>query len=309
MRLFLSLLCLYLASISVAHAQGGCSDAGVCTLGGHSTVNERSAFRLSAGLTQIVALGHDYSYFETVPRIGYDFELFKADLSVLYRYSGTLYENIAEPVAVSRSSGKIPKTQHTTKATNHVSSNYSLGDAKLSIAVPIGEIDKRVKLNLAYSQPLTKLYEDRPQEMQSTLGLPALLLGASFDNGDTSLALGATVAYETTFGAQNSLHLTRADDLALALRLRGMLSSYFAGGLDISFIHHLDDDKLHHTPTSQILGYESTKGLTVNLGGSLSIMDRSTTLGVYLAAPLVSKAHVDGLERIFVSGLFVNTAW
>jgi hypothetical protein len=299
-----------LFSSGVSYAQGGCSDAGVCTLGGHSTSVERSEFPASAGLVQTFALGHDYSYFETVPRIAYDFEIFKVDLSILYRFSSALYESIVETTTVKRGSGKVPSTQHVTKITNRIESHYALGDAKFTIAVPLPAIDERIKLNLAYSQPLTKLYEDRPQEMQSTLGLPALLVGASFDNGDTSLALGATVAYETTFHAQNSLHLTRADDFALALRMRGKLSTLLAGGLDMSFIHHLDDDKLHGIPTSNVLGYEKTSGLTINVGGSLSAEVTSNTwIGVYVAAPIVSKAHVDGLERVFVSGLFVTKAW
>jgi hypothetical protein len=78
----------------------------------------------------------------------------------------------------------------------------------------------------------------------------------------------------------------------------------------MSLIEHLAEDQLHHLPTSGIQGQESTKGLTINLGGSLSYdLSNALNLGLYLAAPLVSKAHVDGLDRTLVSGIFVSASW
>jgi hypothetical protein len=308
-KILLTLAILLLASSS--HAQGGCSDAGVCTLGGHSTAEPDGSRRLTAGLTQVFGLATDYSYLETVPRIGYDLDLVQLDLSVLYRVANARYTS--EPVrtqSIIAGGGKLPAIQHVTVETNRIMTHYALGDIKLAMTIPVDEIANGLDLNFAWAQPLTKLYEDRPQEMQSTLGLPSFLGGISYDTGDDVLSYGATVAYQTTFNEENALHLTRADDLALALRMRGELSSLLTGGLDASFIQHLDEDKLHRLPTNTITGYESTKGLTINLGGSLSTeLSASSYLGLYVAAPILSKAHVDGLERSFVSGLFLNMAW
>ncbi len=306
------LLCLtFIVFVTSARAQGGCSDAGVCTLGGHSSASPDGSHRFTAGLTQVFALGHDYSYLETVPKIGYDLDLVKLDLSLLYRVASARYTNDALLAqSVVRGGGKQPVIQHVTVETNKISRHYALGDARLTMTIPVDELASGLKLNLAWSQPLTKLYEDRPQEMQSTLGVPAFLSGVSYDAGDDALSYGGTIAYETTFGEQNALHLIRADDIALALRMRGKLGATINGGLDASFIQHLADDQLHGNPTSEIFGYESTKGLTINLGGSLSVqVIENGSLGIYVAAPIVSKAHVDGLERAFVSGLFLNMAW
>jgi hypothetical protein len=310
-KLLLSLA--LIALVGTARAQGGCSDAGVCTLGGHSSASPDGSHRLTAGLTQVFALGHDYSYLETVPRIGYDLDLVKLDLSLLYRVATARY--MIEPErhqSFIKGKGEQPAIQHVTVETNKISRHYALGDARLTMTIPVDEIASGLKLNLGWSQPLTKLYEDRPQGMQSTLGLPAFLSGLSYDAGDEELGYGGTVAYETTFGEQNALHLIRADDLALALRTRGKLTETLHGGLDASFIQHLADDQLHGTPTSELGldGYESTKGLTINLGGSLSmqVIDNGS-LGIYVAAPIVSKAHIDGLDRTFVSGLFLSMAW
>jgi hypothetical protein len=308
-KILLSLVLLLLAPS--ANAQGGCSDAGVCTLGGHSTAEPDGSHRLTAGLTQVFALATDYSYFETVPRIGYDLDLVQLDLSLLYRVANARYAS--EPVrtqSVISGGGKLPAIQHVTVETNKIMTHYALGDAKLAMTIPVDEIATGLDLNFAWAQPLTKLYEDRPQEMQSTLGLPSFLGGLSYDRGDDALSYGATVAYQTTFGEENALHLTRADDLALALRMRGELSTLLTGGLDASFIQHLDEDKLHSIPTGPGSAMPSTKGLTINLGGSLSTeLSASSSLGLYVAAPILSKAHVDGLERSFVSGLFLNMAW
>lgn len=309
--LLFSLIFLLLFSSSVVHAQGGCSDAGVCMLGGHSSVEEDAHGRLTAGVVQTFALGHDYTYFETVPRIGYDLDLVQLELSVLYGIANARYTNaLMRPQSFINNMGTSPVIQHVTEETNSITTHYALGDARLKMTLPVEEIAKGLKVNFGWSQPLTKLYEDRPQEMQSTLGLPAFLTGLSYDTGSDTLSYGATVAYETTFGEQNTLHLTRADDLAFALRMRGKLGELLDGGLDASFIHHLDDDKLHGIPTGSIQGYESTKGLTINLGGSLAFeIVEHGSLGIYAAAPIVSKAHVDGLERMLVSGLFLNLRW
>jgi hypothetical protein len=305
MKILLAFLAIFIADL--ANAQGGCSDAGVCTLGGHSTLEEDTAREGGLGLVQTYGFTKEYSYLETIPSLSYDFKVLKAELSLLYRISSARYDVHEAVVSEIVLDPKRPTTQHVTVTTNRVPDHYALGDAKLSLSIPIRFVDDRLKLNLAYTQPLTKLYTDRPQEMQSTLGVPGLLVGGSFDDGDRSLSYGGTLAYQTTFSKQNDLHLVRADDIALALRLRGSVSDASKLGADISAIYHTGDDLLHDVATSNIQGYESTKGLTLNLGGSFTHdVSEQLTLGLYAAAPIVGIAHVDGLKRSFVSGLIVT---
>jgi hypothetical protein len=302
-RLFFTLVSLAFASL--AHAQGGCSDAGVCTLGGHSTASSDTMMRWDAGLVQSYAFTRDYTYLETIPSVAYDFDVLKAEVSLLYRVSSARYD-LYEVHSTAVSYPKRPISQHVTIATNKVPDHYALGDAKLSLTIPLWFVDDRLKFNLAYKQPVTKLYTDRPQEMQSTLGVPGLLLGGSFDEGDESFSYGSTLAYQTSFNQQNDLHLTRADDVALVMRMRGDLST-LRFGADISAIYHTADDLLHGIPTREIQGYETTKGLTLNVGGSLTQeLTERLTLGLYAAAPIVGIAHVDGLKRSFVTGLVMH---
>lgn len=295
---------LSLASVIDARAQGGCSDAGVCTLGGHSTDMGDPSHRYSVGLVQTYAFTKDYTYFETIPSFGYDFDVVRAEFSFLFRASSAKYELETHTKSGAPAIPKLPSVQHVTIESNSVESHYAIGDAKLALTFPLDFIDDRIALNTAYTYPLTALYEDRPQEMQSTIGVPGLLLGLSYDDGDRSLSYGGTLAYQTTFNRANSLHLIRADDLALAGRLRVGINEKLSLGFDMSAIYHLADDQLHHIPTSEIIGYETTKGLTLNIGGSASYkISESFGVSAFLAAPIASIAHVDGLKRAFVSGL------
>jgi hypothetical protein len=289
-----------------ARAQVGCSDAGVCSIGGHSTETTHSVFE--ARVTPAFSFNHDYTYLDLLGSMSYDFEIAKVEASLNYRNSRARYD----PPATYKLNNDIPggkqppKVQHVTIATNKIMDHRALGDAKLSLTVPLDVVRSGVSLHAGYSIPTTDLYPDRPQDMQSTLGLDALILGVSYDTKPDEISYGGTIGYYTTFNEQNSLHLTRADDIAAAFRLSGPVGMFTAGA-DISAIYHFADDKLHGTPTSSVVDLESTKGLTVNLGGSLNYYSPGPlSSGLFFAAPVIGIAHVDGLKRSLVLGVYFS---
>ena len=300
------LVLLFIALPLSAHAQAGCSDAGVCTLGGHSSEGSDPALKGTARFVQTFSFNPDYVYFESTPSVGYDFGPLQAELSVNWRSSQSLVVQIAEqPANVIRSGGKTPVIQHVRPHASEINSSYAFGDAKLALTIPLSDAHgSGAKAHLAGTLPLTDLYQDREQDLQSTFGLPSLLAGLSYDEHEDAWSYGGTLAYQTTFGQENALHTTRADDAAIALRLSHRPEWVRSIGLDLSAIYHLADDQLHGTPTSKVMGYEKTKGLTVNLGAStVFALADAIDLSVFIAAPIVGIAHVDGLKRSFVGGI------
>lgn len=277
-----------------AYAQAGCSDAGVCTLGGHSTEGPQTSDLIRLQATQTFSANEDYSYLETYAAASAAFANFGLEVGINYRVARaryTIQEPASKPVLK-----RGPSVLHVTQVVNRVDRHYGPGDLKAILSYQLIPIVP-LHFHAGFTTPLRDLYADRPQDMQTTLGVPSLLLGASLDIGADPLMIGATLAYQTTFKKQNSLHLTRADDLALTGRASSKLSK-LQWGLDLSAIYHLDEDILHVTPV------DGTSGLTVNLGGSLMYnLPIGLEVGVFGALPITSIEHVDGLKRSYVVGL------
>lgn len=304
MRKILPLLFFALWPLDIL-AQAGCSDAGICTIGGHSTDVLLPDNRLSVRVSSTLSGNASYSYLEFLPSITYDAGPVATEVSINYRFSNATYplKELTPHSSIPPIGKRPPQIQHVTRETNTIERHYAPGDIRLTVSVPLSVIGKGIVAQVAYSTPLTSLYEDRPQDMQSTLGLPAAIFALGFDAGDSSFVYGGTLGYYTTFDKQNSLHLTRSDDLAAALRASWDIR-YFNAGVDISMIYHVNDDKLHGISTSNIEGYESTKGLTINIGLSANRqMGSNGSVGIYAVTPVVGIAHVDGLKRSYVAGV------
>lgn len=306
-KLILGFLSLLFANSAVA--QGGCSDAGVCTLGGHSTEASGPSAKLSVRLLQTLSANSDYAYFESTPALLYEDDPIRVDLSVNWRYSQSLViETAVDGSLMIESRGKSPRIQHVRPHAGRANSTYAFGDAKLGVTIPVAMVAAGSKLHLAATLPMTKLYADREQDLQSTLGVPTVIAGLSYGNEIGDWTYGSTLAYQTSFGQQNELHLTRADDLALALRALRPWGWLHSIGFDMSAIYHLADDRLHGIPTREVSGYQRTSGLTVNFGASaVKTLGDHALLSLFVAAPITGIAHVDGLKRSFVIGLALSS--
>jgi hypothetical protein len=305
---------LFLLSIYNASAQG-CSDAGVCSIGGlKSDGKEENAY---------VALNLQYGLGEQRVRI------FTPQLEGVIKIKEKSSLQMKLPYMFAGGNlGAVNGIGDVTLVWNYKFYKYKKWKFGLNTGVKIGVNPANKKTKVVDSNLIALPYIDplsAPMPYQTSLGTHDLLIGidAKYDEKwifgigfqmplyqfnrntfDTALARPQEVEKKAYF---TSAHLFRRPDLVLRIDRRFKLNKKLTITTGVLPIYHLGHDRF--TDSAGVShAISGSKGLTLNLNGGLSYApnDDFTFILRYASPVIVRKVRPDGLTRHYVSGLEIR---
>ncbi len=315
----LTVLCaLTVLSINSSWSQG-CSDAGVCSIGGLKDNGSEEK--------HYAALNIQYAIGEQNVRI------FTPQLEGLFRIREKYGIQVKVPYTFTGGNlGAVNGFGDITLAGMYKFYDKKKWKAGMNMGVKIGTNKADKKTKVVDSNLITLPYVDpysAPMPYQTSLGTTDLLFGLdarygdwwSFGLGlqvpvlqfnrntfDTALAKPAETEKKSYF---SSAHLYRQPDLILRVdRKIEFIKKKLFMTLGVLPIYHLSEDRITVSRGSTTVrqSVDGSDGLTLNLTGSLSYRPVDDFLFIfrYAAPAIVRKVRPDGLTRHWVSGLEIR---
>lgn len=280
-RLLLVVMFLYIAS-TLNNTFAQCSDAGICSLGGHEDMEKVANFNFG--------LSYNYGY------SGKDDEITYHSFKLNGAYNVTEYIKFSLMIPYNSQSGPLGKVNGIGDLIVGMNSSFSVGEAAMSTfaGVKIGTGDENKDPEL-------------PQAYQSGLGSTDILFGADYSFSNFTFGAGYQIA-----GSRNNNAITRlkrGDDLLLRGSYIYNLDD-FVFNPQILLIKRLGKSSILDptSETEKFVDVEDSDQLQINflLNGTYNISE-NYSLFLEAAVPFLKReVNVDGLTRAFSAAIGIN---
>lgn len=275
-KIIFALLAIFFAAFNTSFAQ--CSDAGICSLGGHSMETEQKFIDLN--------LGYAYGYSGKDDEINYH----SLNLGGTYHFSDQTRFNFILPYQMI--SGPIGETNGIGDLIVGLSQSFNINETVLSVSagvkLPTGDDNQK---NL-------------PQAYQPGLGSTDILFGVDYSFSNFTLGAGYQIA-----GARNDnfLKLKRGDDL-LFRAIYNYVTGDFTLNTQLLFIQRLDKSSIIYFPPDAVaatsneyreIEKSAQSQLNLLLNISYQVNENYSIFGEAAVPFLEREVNVDGLTRAF----------